>query len=130
MAGPSPTLRRAFVVGANHRSCGLSVRDRLFVEDGDVPGFLEKLKTAGIGEAFILSTCDRVEVQGQHEAPEQIVSLIHTLLAGHADLDPADLAGQVYDKSDEDAVRHIFSVAASLDSQVIGEPQVLGQLQT
>ncbi len=129
MADTSPTRRRAFVIGANHRSCGLSVRDRLFVEDGDIPGFLEKLKIAGIREAFILSTCDRIEVQGQHETPELIVPIIHALLAEHAGLDPADLAGQVYDKSDDDAVRHIFSVAASLDSQVIGEPQVLGQLK-
>ena len=66
--------KRPFAVGANHRSCGLSVRDRLFIEDADVPGFLENLKAQGIGEALVLSTCDRVEVQGMHDDPSGAIS--------------------------------------------------------
>jgi len=129
MSDMSPVIRRPYVIGANHRTCGLTLRDRLFVEDADVPAFLERLKDAGIDEAFILSTCDRIEVQGQHEAPEEIDPLVRALLADHADMEPHELASQIYRKSDDDAVHHIFSVAASLDSQVVGEPQVLGQLK-
>jgi len=121
--------RRPFVIGANHRSCGLSVRDRLFVEDGSVPGFLKHLKDVGIDETFIVSTCDRTEVQGLHGALEKIDPVVRALLAEHADMELQDLAGQIYLKTDDDAVRHIFRVAASLDSQVIGEPQVLGQMK-
>jgi glutamyl-tRNA reductase len=124
-----PVNRRPFVVGANHRTAGLSVRDRLFLEDLDVPGFLGRLKEIGVDEALVLSTCDRVEIQGQHASPEQIDPEIRTLLAEHAGLALIELADQLYLKTDDDAVRHVFSVAASLDSQVVGEPQVLGQLK-
>ncbi len=125
----SPSTLRPFVIGANHRSCGLSVRDRLFVEDGDVPQFLQRLKQAGIAEAFVLSTCDRVEIQGHHEAPQEIEPIVLGLMAEHAGLDSRELSGQFYLKANEDAVYHIFSVAASLDSQIVGEPQILGQLK-
>jgi len=120
---------RPFVIGANHRSCGLSVRDRLFMEDGDIPGFLTRLKDVGVGQAIVLSTCDRTEIQGYHVAPEQIDPAIRTLLAEHSSIDVSDLRDQIYWKTDDEAVRHIFAVAASLDSQVIGEPQVLGQVK-
>jgi len=125
-----PTIRnRPFVIGANHRTCGMTVRDQLFVEDGDVSGFLEKLSANGVPEALVLSTCDRIEVIGQHRNPDQVTAVVRTVLATHAGLDASELTEKLYCKTDDAAVRHIFSVAASLDSQVVGEPQVLGQLK-
>jgi len=120
---------RPFAIGANHRSCGLSVRDRLFIEDADVPGFLESLKTQGIGEALVLSTCDRIEVQGMHDDPVGVDQRVREALSTHSGLSAAELGEQIYMLTDEDAVRHIFAVASSLDSQIIGEPQVLGQIK-
>jgi glutamyl-tRNA reductase len=126
------TLRKTmipFVVGANHRSSGLSFRDRLFVEDVMVPGFLQKLSAQGVSEALVLSTCDRVEVQGVHEEPESITPVIREAFAHHAEMESTDFGEQLYSLFDEEALRHIMRVASSLDSQVIGEPQVLGQVK-
>ena len=120
----------AMVVGANHRSSSMSIRDRLFVEDDQVPGVLEKLRAAGIGEAMVLSTCDRVEIQAVHDDPEDAAKRIITIFAEHAELKAEDLDGQTYTLTGDEAVRQIFRVAASLDSLVVGEPQVLGQVKS
>ncbi len=62
MAGASDPPRIPLIVGAHHRTGSLTLRDRLFVEDADVPSFLASLKERGIDQAVVLSTCDRVEV--------------------------------------------------------------------
>ena len=61
---------RPVVVGANHRSSSMSLRDRLFIEEEHVPVFLEKMRHAGFEQAMLLSTCDRVEIQAVHDDPE------------------------------------------------------------
>ena len=123
------STERPVIVGANHKSSGLMLRDRLFVEDGAVPEFLDRLRQAGLTQALVLSTCDRVEVQaidpGGGEAPD----LIARALADHAEMAPGEIDGQLYTLWDDVAVRHVFTVAASLDSQIVGEPQVLGQVK-
>ncbi len=120
---------RAFVFGANHRSSGLSLRDQLFVDDRQLPDFLASLSKAGIDNALMLSTCDRVEVQGFHPAPEQIVETLFGLYSDHSKINLEDLSDKTYLHCDSTAIRHLCAVAASLDSLVIGEPQVLGQLK-
>ena len=131
MAGSSPPKARLLVVGANHRSSSLTLRDRLFVEDAQVPAFLARLKEAGIGDALVLATCDRVEVQAMVGAATGAdgAGRITGVIAAHAGLEPRDLAEQLYVFEEADAVRHVFAVAASLDSLVIGEPQVAGQVK-
>jgi len=118
-----------FVVGANHRSSGLSLRDRLFVEDAMIPAFLKRLSDQGVSEALVLSTCDRVEVQGVHESPHEIASVIIDAFANHGEIDKSDFGEHLYTLYGDVALRHILRVASSLDSQVIGEPQVLGQIK-
>ncbi len=118
-----------FVIGANHRSSGLSFRDRLFVEDPLIPNFLHGLTDQGIPEVLVLSTCDRVEVHGAHANPESIVSIIHNAFANHGEIDTHEFGDQIYALYGEAAVRHILRIASALESQVIGEPQVLGQLK-
>ena len=117
------------VVGANHRSSSMSIRDRLFVEDVQVPSMLKRLREAGIIEGLVVSTCDRVEVQCIHDNTDVATQNILEILADHAALELSDLKGQTYTLSGDEAVRHIFRVAASLDSLVVGEPQVLGQVK-
>ncbi len=121
--------RRPLVVGANHRSSSLGLRDRLFVEEADVPAFLGRLREAGVDEAVVLSTCDRVEVQALHADPAAAAAAICVALAEHGQVAAGDLDGQTYTIADDAAVRHIFSVTAALDSQVIGESEVLGQVK-
>lgn len=116
-------------VGVNHRSSSLALRDRLFVEEHALPGYLERLRQAGLGQAIVLSTCDRVEVQAIADDLAAAARGIKETMAAHGGVAPGDLDGQAYVLADEDAVRHIFAVAASLDSLVVGEPQVLGQVK-
>ena len=129
MANVSFPKGRPLVVGANHRSSSLTVRDRLFVEDPAVPAFLQRLRRSGVEQAMVLSTCERVEVQAIHDDAVETARRITQVMAEHAELTAADLGGQLYVLTGEDAVRHIFTVTASLDSLMIGEPQILGQVK-
>lgn len=117
------------IVGANHQTGGISLRDRLFVEDIDVPAFLEKLKTRGLVQAAVMSTCDRIDVATICDDAIEVAHVIRETMAEYAQLDPGDLDGALYTYANQDAVRHLFRVASSLDSVVVGEPQVLGQLK-
>lgn len=127
MSSASP---RFVIVGANHRSASLGLRDQLFVDDGGVSQFLVGLKAKGLHEVMVLSTCDRVEVWASHHDVETATGLICATYAERAGLPAAALAGQLYTHAGEKAVRHAFAVASALDSLVIGEPHVAGQVKT
>jgi glutamyl-tRNA reductase len=122
-------IGRAFVIGANHRTSGLSVRDRLFVVDANVPEFLNELRQTGLRDGLLLATCDRVEVLGIHSEPEILFSSIRKIFATHAEMPEEELCEILYVREGPAAVRHLFSVTASLKSLVIGEPQVFGQVK-
>ncbi len=117
------------IVGTNHQSGSLSLRDRLFVEDADVPAFLNRLREAGIDNAYVISTCDRIEVAGFVEDETKAFNEFCEALASHGGMTVDDIDHSLYRKSGTDAVRHLFRVASSLDSVVVGEPQVLGQVK-
>lgn len=124
------SIAQIVLVGANHRSSSLALRDALFVDDAAVPGFLDGLHAAGLDQALVLSTCDRVEVMGVHPEPRRAADIATRALAARAGLAPDGLAAQLYTHVGSDAVRHCFAVTASLDSLVIGEPHILGQVKT
>ena len=121
--------RRPLVVGANHRTSSLGLRDRLFLKDALVAPFLEKLRAHGVEQALVLSTCDRVEVQAVHEDTALADRIILEALAEHGGIAVDELRPEIYTLVDDHAVDHIFCVAASLDSLVVGEPQVFGQVK-
>ncbi|HIJ61947.1 MAG TPA: glutamyl-tRNA reductase [Rhodospirillaceae bacterium] len=123
-------LLRPIVVGANHRSSSLALRDALFVDDAQQGEFLAALRDAGLTQALAISTCDRVEVLAYHHDMAVAEAALTGALARKAGLAPESLANQLYTLTERDAVRHCFSVTASLDSLVIGEPHVLGQVKT
>lgn len=118
-----------FVVGANHRSSSVVLRDRLFLDEAKAPAFLTQLADKGIAQAIVLSTCDRVEVQAASIDPEGSAKIVRDLFVRLSGQPEDTVMEQLYDLSGDAAVRHIFAVAASLDSQTIGEPQVLGQVK-
>ena len=120
---------RVFVVGANHRSSTALLRDRLFVEEAMMPRVFDRLRSAGVEQAVVLSTCDRTEVQGVHDAADRAAQRVRDDFAAMANMGRDEIADQSYTLIDDAALRHIFAVASSLDSQVIGEPQVLGQVR-
>ena len=117
---------RALVVGANHRTAPLSLRDTLFVDDLAQPDFLNDLD---LPQAVAISTCDRVEVWTVCEDPETVEPHVVETMARRGGLPADSIREQIYSLTDRDAVRHCFAVTASLDSLVIGEPQVLGQVK-
>ena len=118
---------RPLVVGTNRRTGSLGLRDRLFIEDAAVMPFLQHLCKNGIQQAMVLSTCDRVEVLAVHENVVTANQIILERLADHGGLTTEELRSETYTFADETAVDHVFRVAASLDSLVVGEPHVLGQ---
>jgi glutamyl-tRNA reductase len=128
MSVDRPVLR-PIIVGANHRSSSLALRDAIFVDDATQSAFLAALRDAGLHQALTLSTCDRVEVLAMHHDPAVAESIATGALATRARLDADGLTGQLYTLTDQAAVRHCFAVTSSLDSLVIGEPHVLGQVK-
>ncbi len=116
-----------FVTGTNHRSWTASVRDRLFTEPAEVPALLERLFAAGVSQAVWLATCDRTEIIGY--APDRGDAAAAALLAGRAGLAPGGAEAPLFTLTGPEAVRHVFAVTASLESQVVGEPQVPGQVK-
>jgi glutamyl-tRNA reductase len=119
------------VVGLSHRTAPLDVREKLAFPDDVLPAALEALgKLPSVGEAMLLSTCNRVEVYAasRSDAPQAIAEVRQFLGARGL---PADrLAEHLYDRAGPAAVKHVFRVASSLDSLVVGEPQILGQMKS
>jgi glutamyl-tRNA reductase len=120
---------RLCVVGANHKTASAALREALFVPDGEMRGALETIKRAGLRQILLASTCDRTEAQFAAEDPDAAESAILTALAVRAGLTQGELRRHCYVHRDAEALRHVFAVASSLDSQVVGEPQVLGQIK-
>ena len=120
---------RIFAVGVNHKSGSAFLRDRLFIDEDMQPGVYARLKDQGVAQAVILSTCDRVEFQEPRRGSEQAVDILRGLLNEFGGDVTQTLDRSIYTYVDEAAVRHVFAVASSLDSQIIGEPQVLGQVR-
>ena len=117
------------VVGVNHRTAPFALRERLYLEPADLPRLLADIAAAGLGEACVIATCDRLDVIAVHEDAAAATDALIALLAARAELAPAGFRERSYQQRGRDALRHLFAVAASLDSQVIGEPQVLGQVK-
>lgn len=118
-----------FVVGVNHRTTPLALRDRLFFDDQQHVAVLQRLRDGGVPQAIALATCDRIEVQGAaQDLPRAMAACIQALTEG-TDVPRETLEAQAYRLSGAQAVRHVFAVASSLDSLIIGEPQVLGQVK-
>jgi glutamyl-tRNA reductase len=117
------------VSGASHREAPVGLRERL-ARGGLEPRLLLELMTAGIvKEGLVISTCNRLEIVAVAEDPERAALELRSLMAGAAGLDPFELAGSVHEFRGLKAVGHLFRVASGLDSQVLGEAQILGQVK-
>jgi len=119
------------VVGLSHRSAPVPVLERVAVTTEDAGKLLaELMMSSNIGEAMVLSTCNRVEVYTVVEAFHAGMAEVIGALARHAGCDVGGLADHLYLHYAGAAVEHAFSVAAGLDSMVLGESQILGQLRS
>lgn len=120
------------LVGANHRSAPVGLREKLAFSDEACSGTLRKWLTAGVvKEGLILSTCNRVELLAvtDEECTGKRIAELVALLSESSSIAKDELENHLYSYSDEDAIRHLFRVASSLDSMVVGEPQILGQFR-
>lgn len=122
--------RNLAVVGVNHRSAPLDLRERIAAAGEDLARLdRDMLGIPGVVEAVVLSTCNRVEVVACCNDVSHTSPLVAQRLFLDSGLQTTDCAPFVYHYEGREAVRHLFRVAASLDSMVVGEPQILGQLK-
>ena len=122
-------LDRLVLVGVNHRSANASLRQRLFEEEPDQSALLQALREPGCEESLAIATCERLEFAAVARPGQDAAAPLLQLMARTAAMEPAELAGQSYCHTGMPALRHLFAVAASLDSLVVGEPQILGQMK-
>ena len=118
------------LIGLNHKTAPIAVREKVFAGCEEENNLLASLRSqSGVGEVLYLSTCNRVEIIASVDEPEDAVKNLSDFLATSGGLTEAEAATCIYKLYDEEAVRHIFRVAASLDSLVMGETQILGQVK-
>ena len=119
---------RVVLVGMSHRTAPLALREQLAVAD-PVPALRKLVASEEIDEAVLVATCNRVEVVATTRQPDAARLRIHSFLRrelASRDVGP-EIEGCLYEHVDGDAMRHVLRVACSLDSMVLGEPQILGQ---
>ncbi len=132
-----------FVVGLSHRTAPVAVRERLAIDPGELEERLRHVVALpGVREVAIVSTCNRVEIYGAFSDADEAMGSLRTQMIGlleaaaerqeaREELDPPEVlfGRHIYTRARRDALHHLFRVSASLDSLVIGEPQILGQVK-
>lgn len=117
------------LIGLNHRTADVDVRECCALPDCE-PLQADLLRLGnGISEALILSTCNRVEILVVSEPRPDLAEAVIARWAAFCGQDAVDISPHCYIHQGLDAVRHVFTVASSIDSMVLGEPQILGQLK-
>src|SRR3954454_5804730 len=118
------------VVGLSHRSAPVPVLERTAGTGDDLAKLLHAVhESANVAETAIVSTCNRVEVYAVVDKFHGGVSAISDLLSRHSGIPLDDLSRHLYVHYEDRAVQHAFSVACRLESMVVGEGQILGQLR-
>jgi glutamyl-tRNA reductase len=126
---PSASVQDLLLVGASHRGATAALRERLFLGDAAAPGILQRLKREGFAQALALVTGDRCELYVFHPDPIKGAATLRAILAATAGLTPELVSAQSFERRGMVALRHLFSVAASLDSPILGEPQLPERLR-
>jgi glutamyl-tRNA reductase len=121
-------MRKLGIVGLSHKTAPIEVRERVaFAEDSLVPSMQQLTSLDGIGEAMIVSTCNRVELYVAVDGTAALEGLQRHLVDSRSL--PGSVRAHLYAHEGEAALRHLFRVASSLDSMVVGESQILGQVK-
>jgi len=115
------------LIGVNHTTASVDVREQLAIPESRLPEALQKLmQVSGVDEGMILCTCNRVEVLAQTSNGS---ADLRGFLRAYLNREPQSYEPHLYEYREREAVRHMFRVASSLDSMVVGEPQILGQVK-
>jgi glutamyl-tRNA reductase len=118
----------AVVVGLDHRTAPIELREQLYVGDAQLRAMLTALQERDLDEVVVLSTCNRLEVLAACEDAESSFDAITTHLAASQNLTAETLRTHLYCMEGPDAARHLFRLAAGLESLVLGETQIMGQV--
>src|SRR5271169_1237619 len=115
------------VIGVNHQTAPVEVREQFAIPEARLPEAVKCLAShPGVEEAMIVATCNRVELVARATDGDTDV---HSWLQKLYGFDPQPYRKYLYEYRERDAIRHVFRVASSLDSMVVGEPQILGQVK-
>jgi len=115
------------LIGVNHKTAPVEVRERLAIPESRLPDACKKLaEHPSVSEGMIVSTCNRVEFIANMKNG---TGDLREFLQEYFEVDPKQFENHLYEFKEDDAVRHVFRVASSLDSMVVGEPQILGQVK-
>lgn len=118
------------LLGASHHTAPLAVREKLAIDPTRAAALADKLRTTpGVREFALLNTCNRVELYSVASGAHAVAAVRQTLsdVTGCA---PAELEGVVVQRENHDAIEHLFEVASGLDSQIVGEVEILGQVKS
>jgi len=119
------------LIGLSHSTADVGLRERAAIPQEQIPTVLKTLTgLPGIREALIISTCNRVEMLCRADEPEAAIDTLESFLCADRSLDPEQIRQRLYRHTEDQAVRHLFRVACSLDSMILGEPQILGQVKS
>jgi len=118
-----------FTVGLNHTTAPVAIREGAAVTDAELEQALADLtQSTGLQEATLVSTCNRTEIYGKQESDDP--QALYDWICQFNKLEQEALIPYLYTHKDQDAVKHAFSVASGLDSMILGEPQILGQIKS
>ena len=117
------------LVGLSHHTAPLEVREQIGISRSMLPAALDRLANDGCDDAVLLSTCNRTEVYAVAADPIETGERIIACLADYRGVQREDIDTALYVRVDADAARHLFRVSAGLDSLVVGEPEILGQVK-
>ena len=122
---------KLLLTGLNHRTAPVEVRERIAFDERALPAALASLRQCpGLLEGMILSTCNRVEIAATLDDDADSGGAVETFLAESRSVERSWVVPYLYHFDGSEAIRHLFRVASSLDSMVVGEPQILGQLKS
>jgi glutamyl-tRNA reductase len=115
-----------FVAGINYKKSDASSRGQFAITNEQYSIILEKAAAQGLNEVFILSTCNRTEIYGFAHSSHQLIALLCSQTVG----DATTFEKSAYIKTGAEAIEHVFNVGAGLDSQILGDYEIVGQLKT
>ena len=119
------------IVGLSHKTAPVEVREKLaFAPTAMERPLHQMLELPTIAEALIISTCNRVELCAATKEPDAAIAALRRFLAEYHQVTSEEISENLYDYQGQEAIRHLFRVSSSLDSMVLGEPQILGQIKT
>ena len=119
------------IIGLSHKTAPVEIREKLaFAPTAMERPLRQMLELSTITEGLIISTCNRVELCAVTKEPDAAIAELRRFLAEYHEVSPEEINENLFDYQGEEAIRHLFRVSSSLDSMVLGEPQILGQIKT